>query len=1018
MFIILFSLSLALAWEYHDAGVLPFLLGLYAVLRGNLWSQFREAASALFRMRVPVIAGLLAFAIYTNDQILEVLAMPYQVWPPRGEAIPLLSLAGIGVALWFWARFFSWFGPEAPARRHTPLQPDDSHPLRQLFVIVIVLVIVSAAHGGIFRVFSAVIDKEVPFTDRTAAKHIAMAIVSVSFLSWLYFTCIFNRHLPFENNLPDALEARPYNLQVRIILLRLLPIALPCLLAAATIHNVLPRIDPDWNNAKPLLGLATFSAFAVMAGMGFVFDDLCVRGLYKQRRALRRKLLDIRSARESMGFAADGGFSGAAQSFALLLIGLATRLRLVLVEAGNLFFNAPLVVGRLKNKRDDNLFESYFGTPEEQQASARAMWQSENRGAGSIDDGASACPVSVPAPGELTQEFLPAYRKRADFFWLFAFFAAIAIFVAYRMWPGRTLSDNAVNSAIAVFALAVMPFLPGLAALVFFLIIISPLVFFIGPFVEGFKLLPPENTLLVVNVFIAASLGFFASLLLLSWGLPGRRPVIALFFGFIVLLATFDLNDNHAIPRQEAPAQEPVRPVIGAFNEWLGNRLERWEELRQGAKPGAKHPVYIVAAQGGGAYAALHAALFLAQAQDEYPDFADHVFAISGVSGGSVGGAVFASLVRARAGKADGSRWYSEAASSLLSEDLLTPVVEATLFQDIFARLIPCLDDLPGFCPTQALDRARRFEQTLVQAWAKRHGNGGNPFDEPLTKLWSPTSDVPALFLNTTEVETGERVVLAPFSLQQEIPTLNALIDRDPELDIKLSTASGLSARFPGLTAPGWYRIKTEDGEESFKRRLVDGGYFEDSGVATAFDLLTSLEKALSARHQSDVELILVSVKRSDGKGLSSEPPHGFHEIMTPLRTLNNTRVARGKLALDQASLALDGAVCRDKGGAAETSQAQEKPSCFYAGRVRISELEDDEKQPLPLGWLLSEISKGRIEDSIGRVSDCPPDRGKLTVRQRNSCLLWQIGEDLRAGIEPPANAGAAPWTAQVESAP
>ena len=719
-----------------------------------------------------------------------------------------------------------------------------------------------------------------------------------------------------------------------------------------------------------------------------------------------------------MSFTADGGFSEAAQSFALLLIGLATRLRLVLVEAGNLFFNAPLVVGRLKNKRDDNLFESYFGTPEEQQASARAVRQNENRGEGSIEDGAAACPVSVPAPGELTQEFLPAFRKRADFFWLFAFFAAIAIFAAFRMWPGRTLSDNAFNSAIAVFALAVMPFLPGLAALVFFAIIISPLVFFIGPFVEGFKLLPPENTLLVVNVFIAASLGFFASLLLLSWGLPGRRPVIALFFGFIVLLATFDLNDNHAIPRQEAPALQPVRPVVGAFNEWLGNRLERWEELRQGAKPGAKHPVYIVAAQGGGAYAALHAALFLAQAQDEYPDFADHVFAISGVSGGSVGGAVFASLVRARAGKADGSRWYSEAASSLLSEDLLTPVVEATLFQDIFARLVPCLDDLPGFCPTQALDRARRFEQTLVQAWAKRHGNGGNPFDEPLTKLWSPTSDVPALFLNTTEVETGERIVLAPFSLQQEIPTLSALIDRDPELDIKLSTASGLSARFPGLTAPGWYRIKTEDGEVSFKRRLVDGGYFEDSGVATAFDLLTSLEKALSARHQSDVELILVSVKRADGKGRSSEPPHGFHEIMTPLRTLNNTRAARGKLALDQASLALDGAVCRDRGGTAETSQAQEKPSCFYARRVRISELEDDERQPLPLGWLLSEISKGRIEDSIGRVSDCPPDRKKLTVRQRNSCLLWQIGEDLRAGIEPPAKAGAAPWAAQVESTP
>ena len=264
-------------------------------------------------------------------------------------------------------------------------------------MIVAVLAIVIATHSGIFHVFSAVIDKEVPFTDRTAARHIAMAIVSVSFLSWLYFTCIFNRHLPFENNLPDALAARPYN-QVRIFLLRLLPIALPCLLAAAMIHNVLPRIDPDWNNAKPLLGLATFSAFAVMAGVGFVFDDLCVRGLYKQRRALRRKLLDIRSARESIGFAADGGFSRAIQSFALLLIGLATRLRLVLVEAGNLFFNAPLVVGRLKNKRDDNLFESYFGTPEEQQASACAVWQSENRGEALSMTARQLAPFQCPGP--------------------------------------------------------------------------------------------------------------------------------------------------------------------------------------------------------------------------------------------------------------------------------------------------------------------------------------------------------------------------------------------------------------------------------------------------------------------------------------------------------------------------------------------------------------------------------------------------------------------------------------------
>ena len=146
---------------------------------------------------------------------------------------------------------------------------------------------------------------------------------------------------------------------------------------------------------------------------------------------------------------------------------------------------------------------------------------------------------------------------------------------------------------------------------------------------------------------------------------------------------------------------------------------------------------------------------------------------------------------------------------------------------------------------------------------------------------------------------------------------------------------------------------------------------------------------------------------------MASEPPHGFLEIMTPLRTLNNTRAARGKLALDQASLSLDGAVCRDKRAAG--SQAHADPSCFYAGRVRISELEDGGKQSLPLGWLLSKASKDRIGESIGKASECPEMRGGMTIRERNSCLLQQIGKDLSAGIEVQAKPAVPAWTTEVQ---
>jgi 6-phosphogluconolactonase/glucosamine-6-phosphate isomerase/deaminase len=63
--------------------------------------------------------------------------------------------------------------------------------------------------------------------------------------------------------------------------------------------------------------------------------------------------------------------------------------------------------------------------------------------------------------------------------------------------------------------------------------------------------------------------------------------------------------------------------------------------------------VFVVSAAGGGIYAASIAALFLARMQDECPTFAQHVFAISSVSGGSLGAGIFNSLAKQRAENGD-----------------------------------------------------------------------------------------------------------------------------------------------------------------------------------------------------------------------------------------------------------------------------------------------------------------------------------------------------------------------------
>jgi hypothetical protein len=708
---------------------------------------------------------------------------------------------------------------------------------------------------------------------------------------------------------------------------------------------------------------------------------------------------------------------------ALAILSLLSRFRFGFAVAVNLLVNLALSLGfarylktNTQYKFDTNLWASYFG--EEPVPGEPAVRRRR-------EDAGTAAPVQpaliesegdtagdAPPPPVRPLRHWPVLSNMTDLSGLAALIGTAGIFVTHRVWP-EALGQHAYLLMAAVLALSLFPFMPIVSPFIFLIVTVcSPLIFVIAPFVDISRLSPSTETLLVINVFIVASLGFFALLLLFSH----RRPLIGLFFGLIVLLSTFDLNDNHAIQRVRRRIPAAAEPVTAAFDSWLSEQLPRWENARrQGTKAKSKHPVYIVAAEGGGAYAALHAALFLAKAQDEFPAFAGHTFAISGVSGGSVGAAIFASLLRVQPDKPKEPGWYSAKTRELLSADLLTPVVTATLFHDVFARLIPCLGDTLYLCPAQRLDRARAFEQSLEEAWERRYGKSENPFRQTLTESWSPAAGIPALLLNTTEVETGDRVVLAPFSLQTSVPALNSLLDRDPALDIRLSTAAGLSARFPGLTAPGWYRIETEG--YSSKRRLVDGGYFENSGVATAFDLLTSLEKTLSAERRQDVELILISVKLADSESLTGEPPHGFHELLTPLRTLNNTRAARGKLAVAQAQLTLDGAVCRDSENAAPRS-AETGPACFYAQRMRVTMLETDESRPLPLGWLLSENSKKEIADSIGSASECPETSGKLTVKQRNSCLLRQIGRDLSDGIEPQGKAEVRAWTVQVVPVP
>ncbi|HEX9881974.1 MAG TPA: hypothetical protein VGA65_05650 [Hyphomicrobium sp.] len=440
--------------------------------------------------------------------------------------------------------------------------------------------------------------------------------------------------------------------------------------------------------------------------------------------------------------------------------------------------------------------------------------------------------------------------------------------------------------------------------------------------VAMFALAPP---LLAQSIGVVAIFGLFLAVLvvvlsnLLVLGDTLHMPVIWILVAGAVGLNALDLNDNHKVPlvehERDASAPTEVEP---AFRRWFTSR----EDLDFYAKSDEPYPVFIVAAAGGGAYAAHYTATFLARMQDSCPNFAQHVFAISGVSGGSIGASLFAGLAKLKAKNQEyvgcyfdpKNRYFEKRTQKFFEQDFLSPVIAAALFPDFVQRFLPF--------PIARFDRARALDGSIEAAWRDMAADAEkedpeligmeNPFEAPFLDLWSPIRDdeaVPALILNSTEVANGYRIVMSPIATGavagkqwSKIARLHPLLppdaDADIAPDIKLSTAAGISARFPWVLPAA----SVETGADRKRMRLVDGGYVEGSGVDIARQLLKALkvaaDRAKDTPEQMNAKFYLVVLMGYEGTPVEDT---SFSEAPLPLRTLISTWQTRAEIAFNGA---------------------------------------------------------------------------------------------------------------------
>jgi len=386
--------------------------------------------------------------------------------------------------------------------------------------------------------------------------------------------------------------------------------------------------------------------------------------------------------------------------------------------------------------------------------------------------------------------------------------------------------------------------------------------------------------------------------------------------------------------------------------------------------------VYLVSAEGGGIRAAAWTALVLTRLEQESDGrFSRHLLAASGVSGGSLGLALFAALVQARNDGLITTPEMPEIARQFLLDDFLRGPLEAMFLTDLLQRFVPV---------RLFVDRGQRLENQWERRWTEvlctsRPVPAGAPladchaFERPWRELWRSPGRVPALFLNATDVASGTRFIEEPFArMDPDIPDRSVFAGAEVSegwlpSTAPLSAVVHNSARFTYVSPAGTLLRQTRSAPPAVtERQLVDGGYFENSGLTTLVEVGEVLSTVYDGCHANDQRIAGASCPlrfihisndpavepmlrtKLDGCASTRTTTH-YGEVSAPVIALLNTRDGRGRTARASAvtQYALD---------AGRASLATDLQRIYH---FRLCE----GRHHLPLGWTLSSLAWQEMTD-------------------------------------------------------
>jgi len=346
-----------------------------------------------------------------------------------------------------------------------------------------------------------------------------------------------------------------------------------------------------------------------------------------------------------------------------------------------------------------------------------------------------------------------------------------------------------------------------------------------------------------------------------------RIPVVVCVVGFSMFVARWDSHDHFYrvwLQAESAPVRTPDQ-ILEAAND-------------QG------RPIVVVASAGGGIQSAAWTTAVLERLQsllaEQGTDFASSIRLMSGVSGGSVG-SMFFSLV------ADSpDRRLLKGAAVAARSSGLDAAMQGMLRHDFRRAVLPMSVGLglgTGIFDDRGSSLETAWVENSVVAFGRDVGLGTATLDG-----WGRDAFLlrrPVMIFNATIVETGERLAFSTVPVSESSAGRCEFSHRY-KADIAITTAARLSATFPMITPTARPAVALGLGagpvsdRAAFARggaglHVVDGGYYENSGIVGAVEWLDHGLSRLWQRTKKRPRVLLIALNAFPRLPQSSEvgPP-------------------------------------------------------------------------------------------------------------------------------------------------